>query len=730
MKDHIFFTKKLLFILAAVGVVLLTSYCNSGEPITQAKLQLSIANGIATNMKEGPIHASGGSSKSTLRIASKLSIGAIPKLSKQRGARSNAGRGEEIHSDVKSLVPDAVISAFSGQSLLSQLDRIDFVVTHVNPSAFDPLMPGASSARNSQRFRDWNEIYWAIRSIWFNGRLCPSTAPASVLSPLTPMSEAAVQSAGCRLRSVFLVVANPKHVPYWLRGLVDFDALHQPNTANSTASPPLSHAELFGDNCKAELPAHEVAFAHFLRETVKVVLHSDIFPAATGDNPLTEPANRKDPIESFNSNSIEWCLHRIPGLSRYFVYLNNDMLIGRPLHLAHLFKQYELSAAARPKVHVAESCITPISTYSTSTPVPPDWYELAQSAADISVQDSDVFQGLKKATGVYLLRLVDELLRYSSTPINSTGHARKRLAETVPTLLDFAHAPILYDRLALESLQQVPLLRNAIEATISTHRSQRNSSDLLLPFLYLNMRRLIPVVAKAQNRQDLSLSLQSHSNGNVVRSKQTVVRSLVLPLDEETVASWFHKLGEGGAQSPHEAFFDSTPHHSDSHFVMLSKEEQVAEESHFLMRNLEQMPHQYTIPDPFPQEKSSSTASVAVVPFRFLPSVELYYTLNDDFPENVLRPDIDHAGLLYDSACPVMIKCDPDFAIRRLMELESAGGGVSPILLGAMDPRGRGPGAGAGLIGPPPIDGARVLVQIHHLFCTWERIWAKLHGVY
>lgn len=50
---------------------------------------------------------------------------------------------------------------------------------------------------------------------------------------------------------------------------------------------------------------------------VRVVRHSTLMDAAT--------------LPTFNSNAIETNLHRIPGLADCFVYLNDDMLFGRPV---------------------------------------------------------------------------------------------------------------------------------------------------------------------------------------------------------------------------------------------------------------------------------------------------------------------------------------------------------------------------------------------------------------
>ncbi len=51
---------------------------------------------------------------------------------------------------------------------------------------------------------------------------------------------------------------------------------------------------------------------------ISLVSHEAIFP-----DPLNLP--------TFNSHAIELHLHRIPGLSRYFIYFNDDVFLGRPV---------------------------------------------------------------------------------------------------------------------------------------------------------------------------------------------------------------------------------------------------------------------------------------------------------------------------------------------------------------------------------------------------------------
>ena len=50
---------------------------------------------------------------------------------------------------------------------------------------------------------------------------------------------------------------------------------------------------------------------------VRVVDHREILPASD--------------LPTFNSHAIESGLHRVPGLAEHFVYLNDDVLLGRPL---------------------------------------------------------------------------------------------------------------------------------------------------------------------------------------------------------------------------------------------------------------------------------------------------------------------------------------------------------------------------------------------------------------
>jgi len=51
---------------------------------------------------------------------------------------------------------------------------------------------------------------------------------------------------------------------------------------------------------------------------ITVVPHREIWPDGDG-------------LPTFNSHAIEACLHRIPGLAEHYLYLNDDMFLGRPV---------------------------------------------------------------------------------------------------------------------------------------------------------------------------------------------------------------------------------------------------------------------------------------------------------------------------------------------------------------------------------------------------------------
>ena len=58
---------------------------------------------------------------------------------------------------------------------------------------------------------------------------------------------------------------------------------------------------------------------------VQIVDHTEIF------------GEHKDLLPVFSSRSIETMIHRIPDLANRFLYLNDDIFVGRPMHIADYF---------------------------------------------------------------------------------------------------------------------------------------------------------------------------------------------------------------------------------------------------------------------------------------------------------------------------------------------------------------------------------------------------------
>lgn len=89
-------------------------------------------------------------------------------------------------------------------------------------------------------------------------------------------------------------------------------------------------------------------------ENVHIVDHRDIFP---------DPAA----LPTFNSHSIEACLHRIPGLAEHFLYFNDDFFIGREVQKETFYT----------KNGMIKSRFSPSSFVSAMEPaadaIPTDW---------------------------------------------------------------------------------------------------------------------------------------------------------------------------------------------------------------------------------------------------------------------------------------------------------------------------------------------------------------------
>ena len=176
----------------------------------------------------------------------------------------------------------------------SSREAFDVVFTYVRDTAptfqqnlrrFCSMMPEnqrTSEMCSTNRFHDWGEIRYAMQSVFAR--------------------------AGMLLRRIYLVVPDGD------------DQIPTEDWLNESFVHKTQNGRFTGENSGGPL----------LNEKIWVVTHSEIF----GNN----GAMGDDALPTFNSHAIEANLHRIPELSRYFLYFNNDMLLGRNMSLFDLWR--------------------------------------------------------------------------------------------------------------------------------------------------------------------------------------------------------------------------------------------------------------------------------------------------------------------------------------------------------------------------------------------------------
>ncbi len=194
----------------------------------------------------------------------------------------------------------------SPRSVVCDATAVDVVFTWVNGSdathrrnkkrvlqARGTVSPEQDSP---SRYRDYDTLRYAMRSVWAN------FAP---------------------LRHVVIVIADGEQVPYWL----------------NVSAP--THARIV----VALFPgadAHARATLQASDPRIRVVRHSAIMDAAS--------------LPTFNSNAIETNLHLVDGLSECFLYLNDDMIVGRRV----LLDTFWDAQHARQRVHLADDWKAPL----------------------------------------------------------------------------------------------------------------------------------------------------------------------------------------------------------------------------------------------------------------------------------------------------------------------------------------------------------------------------------
>lgn len=224
-------------------------------------------------------------------------------------------------------------------------EPVDFVISWVNGSDGATAYAAATS---KNRWRDWDELRYAIRSI---------------------------EAHAAWFRRLYLVVNNaaPGSLPGWL------------DLAN---------------------------------ERLVVTAVSELFREPDADLPTA------------NSNAVEMNLHRLKGLSKRFVYMNNDWFINRHVDKSHFF---------HPRGH--------------------------RLMFNYAVQGDEPTSSVPRDRALaYNKRLLDEMFGYKP---------RRQLD---------VHAPLGLDRAVLAEMETHSELAAPMNAT-SAHRT-RNETDVVLAFVY------------------------------------------------------------------------------------------------------------------------------------------------------------------------------------------------------------------------------------------------------
>jgi hypothetical protein len=93
-------------------------------------------------------------------------------------------------------------------------------------------------------------------------------------------------------------------------------------------------------------------------DKIKVIDHREIFP----DHSV---------LPVFNSHAIESCLHRIEGLSEFFIYFNDDVFLGRAVEPSHFFDETGASlmyisqaSFIDPSIPVGQQVPTDVAAYN------------------------------------------------------------------------------------------------------------------------------------------------------------------------------------------------------------------------------------------------------------------------------------------------------------------------------------------------------------------------------
>lgn len=193
--------------------------------------------------------------------------------------------------------------------------QMDLLYTYVNPAA--PSFRRNLEMRNittsaQRRYNDWEELRYSLRSVM--GSIVNSSALQQYPARLHD-DVATLEALG------YEVDLRVRRTP-WERGAVD--------ERRERVTPQDSPFPLFRTIYLLLSDEDQVPSWLDLRKfpQMRVVLHRDMFD------------ERRFPgvLPTMSSNGIEMGMYRVPGLSRFYVYLNNDFMVGNTVSFFDLFR--------------------------------------------------------------------------------------------------------------------------------------------------------------------------------------------------------------------------------------------------------------------------------------------------------------------------------------------------------------------------------------------------------
>ncbi|KAK7198121.1 hypothetical protein NESM_000768500 [Novymonas esmeraldas] len=341
---------------------------------------------------------------------------------------------------------DATLWTLDGATRVATPMRLDVVYTFVNPNAasFQRNMEARRVPFEQRRYRDWEELRYSLRSLrefvlanaalaQYHRRHAADVRRLGELGYTVGAEAGDVDGVVSLVRRVYLVLSNKDQVPAWL------------------------DVEKFPE--------------------LRVVTHAEMFSEAEAAWVLP----------TLNSNAIESGLHRIPGISRFFLYLNNDMIVGRRLSFFDLFRplspprqtlewaerqkeprQFDATAGATPAPPNADAAKPRVALFFETifhsdgyVPLPPR-STLGRLGARLVPQLVCARLADEKPTGRWLDRTLRSLCaptRFVKPELNSGNvlnhlaryHMQEELPGIVPSM-EYAHMPHTIDREVLRAL--------------------------------------------------------------------------------------------------------------------------------------------------------------------------------------------------------------------------------------------------------------------------------------